>query len=92
MSYIGHRSSVNLAEALRKPVSLVSDLKTTASEEDDRRRQAQACEARQRQREENFFIKTGFDAIREWPQSAGHGRCNAHGLHLRRTRVADRNL
>lgn len=40
MSNIGHRSSVNLAEALRKPVSLVSDLKTTASEEDDRRRQA----------------------------------------------------
>jgi len=53
---IASRSAGKLADALRSLVGFVGELRDAAEQEDQRRADAKAWEARKREREENFFV------------------------------------
>lgn len=58
---IGARSATKLVESLQSLSGFVQQLRDAAKDEDDRRKQAKAWDARKREREENLLVAAGHE-------------------------------
>jgi len=60
---IGARSATKLVESLQSLSGFVQELRDAAKDEDDRRKQAKAWDARRREREENLLVAAGHEVL-----------------------------